>query len=139
MNLKVKQNKIIILFVFLTLAFTGVETYAQFDGIQDKAPAVQAPSYANQSENMTSSSDKNSYNFAPIAKDKEEKSGFAKFLSAMLGVLVSAGAIFLGLKFYKNFILKKTFTPQDEVIKNSLQSPKDFKEAINLFLDKTDK
>lgn len=62
-----------------------------------------------------------------------------KFLMAMLGVIVSAAAIFLGLKIYKKFVLKND--TKNEIIdyNETLESPKDFKEAINIFLDKTDK
>lgn len=65
-------------------------------------------------------------------------SPIAKFLLAMFGVLISAGAIFLGLKFYKTFILKQNQS-SDNTDYNTLHSPKNFKEAINMFLDKTDK
>lgn len=62
-----------------------------------------------------------------------------KFLSAMLGVLISVLAIWIGLKIYKKFILKD-YSKSNEIDYNkTLESPKDFKEAINLFLDKTDK
>lgn len=62
-----------------------------------------------------------------------------KFLTAMSGVLISAGAIFAGLKLYKKFVLKSGSSSSNSAEGTSLQSPKDFKEAINLFLDKTDR
>lgn len=61
-----------------------------------------------------------------------------KFFLAMFGVLISAGAIFLGLKFYKKFVLKQNQNLENTDY-NTLHSPKNFKEAINMFLDKTDK
>lgn len=61
-----------------------------------------------------------------------------KFLGAMLGVLVSSLAIFGALKLYKKFIINAGARGEDDST-DSLDSPKDFKEAINLFLDKTDK
>lgn len=62
-----------------------------------------------------------------------------KFLIAMLGVLISAFAVWLGLKIYKEFILKNSSKSDSIDYEKTLESPKDFKEAINLFLDKTDK
>lgn len=61
-----------------------------------------------------------------------------KFFVAMVGVLVSAGAIFLGLKIYKKFVLKQNQNI-DNTDYSTLLSPKNFKDAINMFLDKTDK
>lgn len=66
------------------------------------------------------------------------KYSIIKFLLAMAGVLISAFAIFLGLKLYKNLILKPNKNEEDGT-KETLESPKNFKEAINLFLSKTDK
>lgn len=61
-----------------------------------------------------------------------------KFLGAMLGVLVSSLAIFGALKLYKKLVINAGVRTEDGST-DSLDSPKDFKEAINLFLDKTDK
>lgn len=61
-----------------------------------------------------------------------------KFVSAMAGVLLSAGAIFFGLKLYKKFVLKNDTKIEESVYNSSLESPKDLKEAINIFLDKTE-
>ncbi len=61
-----------------------------------------------------------------------------KFLFAMLGVLISAIAIFGGLRIYQKFVLKQGAN-SDNTNYSTLQSPKNLKEAINLFLDKTDK
>ena len=72
-----------------------------------------------------------------------QKGGFQesllKFFLAMLGVLVSSGAIYLGLKLYKKLVLKNNAKLDDVDYNKTLESPRDFKEAINLFLDKTDK
>lgn len=72
-----------------------------------------------------------------------QKTGFKyklfKFLTAMLGVLVSSLAIFAGLKIYKKLVLKNNSKSDTIDYNKNLESPKDFKEAINLFLDKTDK
>lgn len=72
-----------------------------------------------------------------------QKTGFKyklfKFFTAMLGVLISSLAIFGGLKIYKNLMLKNNSKSDTIDYNKNLESPKDFKEAINLFLDKTDK
>ena len=63
---------------------------------------------------------------------------FLKFIIAMIGVIFSGFAIYGGLKIYKNLILQKNsciINPNDE---RSLESPKAFKTAINIFLKKTD-
>ena len=65
-------------------------------------------------------------------------SPIVKFFIAMIGVLFSAGAIFMGLKVYKKFVLKRNQNI-DNTDYSTLQSPKNFKDAINMFLDKTDK
>ena len=62
-----------------------------------------------------------------------------KFFTAMAGVLISSLAIFLGLKFYKKLALKNYSKIDTIDYEKNLESPKDFREAINLFLDKTDK
>lgn len=62
-----------------------------------------------------------------------------KFVIAMAGVLISAAAIFFGLKLYKKFVLKNDTKIEESVYNSSLESPKDLKEAINIFLEKTDK
>lgn len=80
---------------------------------------------------------------AQQAANQPAQGGFGflalKFFTAMAGVLISAAAIFLGLKLYKKFVLKNDTKTQDSVYNSSLESPKDLKEAINIFLDKTDK
>lgn len=66
------------------------------------------------------------------------KYGIFKFLLAMTGVTVSALAIFIGLKLYQKFILNKGVMPSKTAGSSEFETPKDFKEALNLFLDKTD-
>lgn len=70
---------------------------------------------------------------------KKETAKFSKFLKAMLVVLVSSFIIFLALKLYKSFFLKKGAAFDYKKHGKSFESPKNFKEAINMFLDKTDK
>lgn len=62
-----------------------------------------------------------------------------KFFSAMFGVLVSILVIWLSLILYKKFMLKNNSKLDNVDYDKTLESPKDFKEAINLFLDKTDR
>ncbi len=61
-----------------------------------------------------------------------------KFLLAMLWVCISSVVIFIILISYKKLILKgKPVTPTYESTAETLDTPKNFKEAIKLFLDKT--
>lgn len=61
-----------------------------------------------------------------------------KFLLALIWVTISSIIIFIILLSYKKLILKgKSITPTYESTEQSLDTPKNFKEAIKLFLDKT--
>ena len=61
-----------------------------------------------------------------------------KFILAMIWVCISSVIIFIILISYKKLILKgKPITPTYESLEESLETPKNFKEAIKLFLDKT--
>ena len=61
-----------------------------------------------------------------------------KFLFAMLWVIISSIFIFLILIAYKKLILKGgSVLPTYESLEHSLETPKNFKEAIKIFLDKT--
>ena len=62
-------------------------------------------------------------------------SGISWFLVALPFIL----AIFFGLKFYKNFTFKNSAKLDNIDYNKTLESPKDFRNAINIFLDKTDK
>lgn len=73
------------------------------------------------------------------AKPEDRPSPILKFLLAMFGVLLSSLAILYGLKLYKKFVLKNNSKTDNINYGNSFESPKTFKEAINIFLDKTDK
>lgn len=81
---------------------------------------------------------KNAYQLTHMEK-KGFKYAVFKFFISMFWVIVSALLIFLGLKFYKKMILKNNAKIDKIDYDKTLESPKDFKEAINLFLDKTDK
>ncbi len=61
-----------------------------------------------------------------------------KFILAMIWVIISSIVIFIILISYKRLILKgKPVRPTYETTEQSLDTPKNFKEAIKLFLDKT--
>lgn len=61
-----------------------------------------------------------------------------KFILAMIWVVISSIVIFIILISYKKLILKgKPVRPTYETTEQSLDTPKNFKEAIKLFLDKT--
>lgn len=82
--------------------------------------------------------EKNAYKITHM-QPKGFKYAIFKFFLAMLGVLVSAVAIFVGLKLYKKLTLKTNAKFDSIDYNKTLDSPRDFKDAINLFLDKTDK
>ena len=156
--MKIRQkilNLILILAMTCSaLVFTGVESFAT-DAVPTASTVSTAPvapaSFATSSvpaapitQGDKSKQDvktpsilqKNAY-----ALEHTQKTGIKyalfKFLMAMLGVLVSALAIFAGLKFYKKIVLKSDSKYGDIDYDKMLESPKDFKEAINLFLHKT--
>lgn len=77
-----------------------------------------------------------------IKKQTKPKTSFTnflfKFLFAMLWVAISSGFIYLILIAYKKLILKgRSVMPTYESMEHSLDTPKNFKEAIKIFLDKT--
>lgn len=130
----------------LTLVFTGVKAFAIDTSVVVPAtstavPAAQttvADKSVNEVKKTVTIPKKNAY-----AMEHMEQTGFKyallKFLIAMLGVLISCLAIFAGLKFYKKIVLKSDLKQGDIDYDKTLESPKNFKEAINLFLHKTNK
>lgn len=138
-----KQQKIlniiiILTMIFSTLVFTGVESIA----VISQSPAIQTNVQTKQTDkNIAKPSnipEKNAYAISHMKKTGF-KYAMVKFLMAMLGVLVSSLAIFLVLKFYKKLVLQGNTKFSNIDYDKTLESPKDFKEAINLFLDKTNK
>lgn len=125
-----------------TLVFTGVETFAA-DTTSTVPAAPVAQNVAGDKQTTPDAKPvtipkKNAY-----AMEHMEQTGFKyamlKFLIAMFGVLISCLAIFAGLKFYKKIVLKSDLKQGDIDYDKTLESPKNFKEAINLFLHKTNK
>lgn len=159
-KLKQQNNKslyyvLIMTFVFSILVFSGVES-----------STVQASTNNGQTEVKTDKIPTNSKIFAQPSKDDSEidnstglktikspkteslfkkdtkpnqKYSVKRFLIAMLCVLFSALTILGGLKFYKYLNSKNSSFTRSKKNKNSLESPKNLKETINLFLDKTEK
>lgn len=130
---------IILALLFSILLFTGVERAKALD---TKPQASQGTSFTKTGEpKVKTIPEKNLSTLSQI--DHLEKKSFKynlfKFFTAMFGVLVSALAIFFGLKVYKKFVFKNMQPADKEDFEKSLNSPKDFKEAINLFLGKTEK
>ena len=75
----------------------------------------------------------------PITTLLSGKTILLKFGIAMCGVLFSVVLIFIGLKLYKKLIFKNNNNIEAVDYDKILETPKDFKEAINSFLHKTDK
>lgn len=98
-------------------------------------PAVQ-PQAAQPEGAVNTIPQKNAYK---LKNAGAKHSALVKFLASMFWVLVSAAIIFLGLKLYQKIALKANEKADKIDYEKTLESPKDFKEAINLFLDKTDK
>lgn len=141
---KVLNFIIILAIMFSTLVFTGVEAFA-VDTVPTAPVAPVAQNAANDKQLPSADAkkpaaipQKNAY-----ALEHMEKTGFKyaffKFFNAMLGVLFSCLAIFAGLKFYKKIVLKSDLKQTEIDYDKTLESPKNFKEAINLFLHKTNK
>lgn len=127
--------------IFSTLVFTGVESYA---AATTTSPINQAGKLNLPNKQVTPKLPDRTQKMKEALKTNNPskfgvKKVLFKFFLAMLGVLVSAFAIFMGLKLYKKIILKNNSASDNINYNNSLESPKDFKEAINIFLDKTDK
>ncbi|MFA7659235.1 MAG: hypothetical protein WCY19_07360 [Candidatus Gastranaerophilaceae bacterium] len=131
-------NLMLILALMLSIPlFCGLKSFAQ-DTQTTQPPAVQEQVTPKNALKPATIPEKNAYGLTHMEKTGF-KYAFFKFFVAMAGVLVSALAIFFGLKFYKKFVLKSNAKLDEIDYDKTLESPKDFKEAINLFLDKTDK
>lgn len=137
-----KKNNLFILIFFTVLLFSTL-VFSRVEGVAVEPPQATTPTTTEQKhllpQNTSSKSmfEKNAYDINQIGKDGA-KFTIAKFLLAMLGVGLSAVAIFFGLKIYQKFVLN-SMNKETKTDPNSLDSPKAFKEAINNFLDKTDK
>lgn len=149
-KLMVNRLKNIVLFFIFTAIFSTITVCniicfsadlpasAQVTTATAKSLNPSTEKAVNEAKDTLKFSQKNGYD---LNNPEKMNFGYAvyKFLLAMLGVIVSAGAIFFGLKIYKKFILKNDIKSDIVDYNNSLTSPKDFKEAINIFLGKTDR
>lgn len=141
---KVNNNVIIFVMLALILVFTGVKVFAIDTSVVVPATSTAVPAAqttvadkpVNEVKQPTSLPQKNAY---ALEKETGFKYAILKFLLAMLGVLLSSLAIFAGLKFYKKIVLKSDLKQTEIDYDKTLESPKNFKEAINLFLHKTNK
>lgn len=133
--------------LLLTLVFTGVKCSIDCPAIAVSPPLAAASAPAQAQPQPSASAQNVQTPIPPALKDsgfkKTEtinfKTAFLKFFLAMLGVVASALIIFLGLKLYKKFTTNTGNSPGITDFEQSLERPKDFKEAINLFLHKSDK
>lgn len=137
-NPKVINLLLILAILLSTVFFTKVECYAFAFSKPAAQSAVNEKDFNKKDLNPVTIPEKNAYALAHMKQDGF-KSPIFKFVLAMLGVLLSSLAIFLGLKIYKKFILKNNEKFDNIDYNKNLESPKDFKEAINLFLDKTNR
>ncbi len=132
--LKFRNFAIIFVAIFSIFVFSRGESFAF---AQENPPGVEK-SVSQDNSAPQSILEKNAYELSHMQKTGY-KYGIYKFFTAMFGVLVSIIAIYFGLKLYKKIALKNNEKLDNIKFDKSLESPKDFKEAINLFLDKTDK
>lgn len=140
--LKLLKSTLIFIAVFSTFVLISGESFAfvisdspALKPVATNAQKVQTTSNAKQSATIP---EKNVYKVTHM-QPKGFKYAIFKFFLAMLGVLISAVAIFVGLKLYKKLALKTNEKFDSIDYDKTLESPKDFKDAINLFLDKTDR
>ena len=132
--LKFRNFVIIFIAIFSIFVFSKGESFAI---APENSPTVEKTVSQDDSSPQTIL-EKNAYDLSHMQKTGY-KYGIYKFFTAMFGVLVSVIAIYFGLKLYKKIALKNNEKLDNIKFDKSLESPKDFKEAINLFLDKTDK
>ena len=138
--------KLSFILIFLIFALNLGESKAFASNSTPANPAIKTQTVAQKTVTTSESSvktpqsipEKNKYALTHIKKDGFRYK-FFKFLMAMLGVFVSSLAILGGLKIYKILGLKNSSKIDTIDYEKNLESPKNFKEAINLFLDKTDK
>lgn len=136
------HSLILFLAIFSTFVLTKVESFA----VESQTPVAQTqtqPQSPNKQPNglqqNNTNTNQNATKVNTIPSKTKPQSRLIKFIIAMAGVLLSSLAIFGGLKLYKIFILKNNTDAVNIDYEKTLESPRDFKEAINIFLEKTDK
>ena len=137
--------------VFSTLVFSGVESTSALAADADKITAktdnlpadskIFAPQKPEVKKEFKTDEKGFKNKVLPTKKAAENKprQKLIRFFLAMFGVLLSSLAIFGGLKLYKYLVSKKNLSSKNNNNKKSFETPKTFKETINLFIDKTDK
>lgn len=146
---KLLKNSLVLIFAMSMMSLGTSYFCAEYS--YNKAYSVQAT--VNQKNNSStkavqktknSTDDEESIpekNVKEIEHFEHKQNGLLKFAIAMLWVFLSAGVIFVLLKLYQKFFMKrknKMIEPDTFGQANSLDSPKTMKEALNLFLEKTD-
>ena len=131
-------------FILLIAFFTSVRSFAVEAPTPPLAKTVAVTQEAKQPQPPTAMApksipEKNIYALSHMEKKSGFKYSLFKFFLAMIGVMISSLAIYGGLKLYKKIAVKNSEKLDSIDYAKTLESPKDFKEAINLFLDKTDK
>ena len=134
------KNKIITFLMVCGLFLTGVSVNNSF--AQPAYALTGVPAQTQAASNVADVADNSipQQNAQELEHFSHKEIGLLKFGTGMLGVLLSAIIIFLGLKIYQKYFMSKksSIAPDSFGERNSLDSPHDIKEAINLFLDKTD-
>lgn len=144
--MKKMKNKIF----FVIVSFIFFNCFCNVDFCSDinaKTPSFCTMNQAYAQENAktnNNSSPKKGVNSVKKSQNKIERTKpnkgikfiLKKFLLTMFLVVVSAGIIFVALLLYKKLSTKNTHNSNSEK-SLSLQTPKNFKDTINLFLDKT--
>lgn len=109
----------------------------QMASSQVESVAEPQPVATKSNTNQVSIPEKNIDTIKNLKKDSA-KLKIVKFFMAMFGVLISAVFIWLGLKLYKKYLQNRVLSSNNTTYGDSLETPKDFKSALNLFLEKTD-
>lgn len=132
--------------IFSTLAFAGVESlsvsnvaYAEQPQVTQQVPQQTASDKKTEQVDDAPQSipEKNINTLKNMDKNSAKYKVF-KFFISMLGVVISALAIYGGLKLYKTIISRASLFPKQPKYDNTLETPTDFKTAINMFLKKTE-
>lgn len=136
----------IIIAIFSTLAFARVEnvsisSVAYAEQLQASQQVLQQTVNDKKNEQVDdapqSIPEKNIHTLKTMDKNSTKYKVF-KFFVSMLGVAISALAIYGGLKLYKTIISRASLFPKEPKYDNTLETPTDFRTAINMFLKKTE-
>ncbi|MCQ2789659.1 MAG: hypothetical protein MJ229_04685 [bacterium] len=132
--------------IFSTLAFAGVESlsvlnvaYAEQPQVTQQVPQqIVSDKKTEQVDDAPQSIPEKNINTLKNMDKNSTKYKVFKFFISMLGVVISVLAIYGGLKLYKTIISRASLFPKQPKYDNTLETPTDFKTAINMFLKKTE-